>query len=285
MSGSGRAAGQSLVEFALIAPIVILLAMATWDGGSVLREQIVLQQAARDGARAGATAYGGATNTIVTDAVLASASDLPALTGQMVTITRSNPQSISVSVGYPHTLITPVLRQLWGSGGTLTLAASATFFVPQLTPTPAAVVPSTPTATPSPTPTITPTPTPAVPNPCSAIPDGQQLPALSNNTGYWCTLAVTSSSFIIAFWQDNFDPNNQIAMYLDNPSPFVGQTDPSQLDPRQITATNLATTFRAGNGVLWGSSSCVQAGSYSIYFFNRGSAFAASIGNVSSVGC
>ena len=46
-----RSRGQSLVELALVAPILILLAMSVWDGGSVLREQVVLQQAARDGER------------------------------------------------------------------------------------------------------------------------------------------------------------------------------------------------------------------------------------------
>jgi hypothetical protein len=290
---AGGAAAQSLVEFALIAPIVILLAMATWDGGSVLREQIVLQQAARDGARVAATAYGGATTAIVTDAVLASATDLPALTGQMVRVSKPNPQSITVSLRYPHTLITPVLRQLWGSSGTLTLVASATFFVPQLTPTPAAVVPSTPTATPSPTPTvtpsdtptptITPTPTPTLVNPCSS--SSQSLPALNNNTGYWCTLSASSASKIVASWQDNFDPNNQILVYLNNPGPFVGQTDPSSLDPNKISSTNLATIDRGGTGVLRGSTTCVQPGIYSIYFFNRGNSYPASSGNVSTTGC
>jgi hypothetical protein len=46
----------------------------------VLREQVVLQQAARDGARVAATGYGSAvTDSTVSDAVLASAADLPAL--------------------------------------------------------------------------------------------------------------------------------------------------------------------------------------------------------------
>ena len=151
---------QSLVEFALIAPIIILLAMATWDGGSVLREQVVLQQAARDGARVAATSYGGATSSIVQDAVLASAADLPSLrnTPSYFTLS-SDSQSVTVRLAYAHALITPVLRQLWG-GGTLTLSASATFYLPKQTPVPAVITPSTPVPTATPTPTLTPTPTP-----------------------------------------------------------------------------------------------------------------------------
>ena len=69
-TGRARGPGQSLVELALVAPIVIMLAMLAWDGGSVLREQVVLQQAARDGARVAATAYTpGAPQSLVTDAV------------------------------------------------------------------------------------------------------------------------------------------------------------------------------------------------------------------------
>src|SRR5205807_1319840 len=170
MSGVRRAASQSIVEFALIAPALIILAMAAWDGGSVLRELLVLQEAARDGARAGATAYGGvppgtggSVPPIIAHAVTASASDLPALTSQMITITSSDAQSITVTVRYPHTLITPVLRQLWG-GGTLMLSANSTFFVPQMTPTTGTIVPSTPTPTPIPTATPVPRTATAVPS-------------------------------------------------------------------------------------------------------------------------
>jgi Flp pilus assembly protein TadG len=311
----GRRRGQSIVEFALIAPLLIILAMAAWDGGSVLRELIVLQQAARDGARADTSAFGGA-QTVVANAVLASAADLPALTAQMVSVTSSDAQSVTVQVRYPHALITPVLRQLWG-GGTLMLSASATFYVPQLTPTPLSITPSTPTptatptvaptstatsiaptatptststprptATPTLTPTVTPTATPVLPNPCSAIPNAQSLPALGNNTGYWCTVRTTTSSVIVGNWQDNNGPNNQILIYLDNPNPFVGQPDPSLLDPNKISATNLAVSFRTSDNVLWGgTSSCADPDTYSVYFYNRGNAFPASTGNVSTFSC
>ena len=154
-----------------MAPILILLAMAAWDGGAVLREQVVLQQAARDGARVAAMAYGqdgvsGVPLATIDATVKASAADLAGLSATpgylAVTYPTSPAQSVKVTLRYDHTLYTPVLRRLWGgANGVVTLQASAVFLVPQLTQTPAAIVPSTPLPTPTPTlvPTVTPTPT------------------------------------------------------------------------------------------------------------------------------
>jgi Flp pilus assembly protein TadG len=306
---------QSLVEFALIAPILILLAMAVWDGGSALREQVVLQQAARDGARVATTSYGGAQQSVVQDAVLTSATDLPTLsaTANYLTIT-SDPQSVTVRLQYAHQLITPVLRQLWSGGrGTLMLSASATFYLPQMTPTPGAVVPSTPipsvtptptftptltpvpsasatqtpsgptatptaTRTPTGTPTVTPTATPTLPNPCSVT---LSIPALANNTGYWCTLRFSVSSEILANWQDSGEPNNQLPIYQN--TPFAGQSDPNTSAPPNGA---IGTIYRAPDGSLWGATNgCVQPGTYTVYFFNRGSAFPASSGSVAAYAC
>jgi Flp pilus assembly protein TadG len=302
---SARTRAQSLVEFALIAPVVILLAMAAWDGGGMLREQLILSQAARDGARVGATAYAGSLtssnlSSLIQHAVLASAaSDLPGLSASSVTVdTTSDTSSVTVQVQYVHTLATPVLRQLWSAGrGTLTLTGRATFYAPGLTPVPATVVPSTPiptptptrtptpvpsrTATVTPTPTRTPTPaptaTPSLPSPCDTIPNSANLPALSNNTGYWCTLRITTSAFILASWFDNFDPNNSIAVYPNNP--FAGRPDPTGTDPGSI-ASNLAIGFRGYS--LFAVTGCLQPGTYTTYFFNRGSSFPTSDADVSA---
>ncbi len=206
------------------------------------------------------------------------------------------------------------MRQLWGgSSGTVMLQASATFYVPQLTPTVADIVPSTPTSTPSPTPTATPaltatatpgptstatpTGTPQLPNPCSDTPNTNLIRPLGNNSGWWCTLQLTTPSAIITYWQDNGGPNNQILIYLNNPSPFVGQPDPSPLDPNKISNTSLAFNYRTANGWIWGYTYgpgpanplpppvCVGPGTYSIYFYNRGNAFPSSNANVNAVGC
>jgi Flp pilus assembly protein TadG len=269
-----RTTGQSLVELALVAPILILLAMAAWDGGSVLREQVVLQQAARDGARVAATGYGSAVpDTIVSDAVTASAADLPALpnTPSFLTITR-DPQSVRVQLRYAHALITPVLRNLWGGGqGTITLGASATFYLAQLTPVPSPVVLSTPM--------------PGLRNPCSLYPASQSIQALGTNVGYWCTLRITVSSLIGANWQDNGDPNNQLLIYSTSPDPFASKPDPVAESPAFVPSGELADGFRTGNSLSVITSSCQAAGVYTVYFFDRGGAAPASSGSVTTYPC
>jgi Flp pilus assembly protein TadG len=282
-----RARGQSLVELALVAPILILMAMSAWDGGSVLREQVVLQQAARDGARVAATGYGQSVSVAtICSAVAASAANLSDLTCALGNITYPTVDTVQVRLTYAHALVTPVLRQLWAGGlGTMTLTASATFYLPQLTPVPATIVPTGPTATPTlvptatstatptrtatPTPTVTPTrtPTPAPSFPCSGVPNSAPIPALASNQGYWCSIAVAASSYVAADWQDNNDPNNQIAIYQASPGPFAGQPDPLTASPPN---GNLATDFQS-NGVLWGTTTACQApGNYAVYFFNQG---------------
>jgi hypothetical protein len=124
-----------------------------------------------------------------------------------------------------------------------------------------------------------------IPNPCILLPTPLAVPALSNNFGYWCTLRITASAVLVVNWQDNDSPNNQILIYLNNPSPF-NQQDPSSLDPNKITATSLAVDFRASDGVLWGASlGCLQPGTYSVYFYNRGNTFVASSASVSTLDC
>ena len=111
--------------------------MSAWDGGSVLREQVVLQQAARDGARVAATGYGQSTSvaTICAAVTASSAIELSGLTCAASNVTYPTVDTVQVRLTYAHALITPVLRQVWAGGlGTFTLTASATFYLPQLTP-------------------------------------------------------------------------------------------------------------------------------------------------------
>jgi hypothetical protein len=284
---------QSLVEFALIAPVVILLAMAAWDGGSVLREQVVLQQAARDGARAAATAYGpGAPLLVVQDAVLASAADLPGLTSTPGYLSLSYPdaQSVNVRLQYAHALITPVLRQLWGGGqGTVTLSASATFYLPQLTPVPATIVPSTPiptaTATPTqtPIPTVTPTPTrtaipsptpTATPTPGSSIcARNFAVPPLENNSGYYATLQLTVPSVIAAGWTINESEGGLIELSIYAGNPFAGVSNPtptSYVPAQQPLFSNSANANSSSVVSVTSLPQLEPAGTYSVFFFKQG---------------
>jgi hypothetical protein len=126
---------------------------------------------------------------------------------------------------------------------------------------------------------VPPTPTPTLPNPCTNIPNAQPLPALGNNTGYWCTIRLTTSAVILGGWADNSDSNDQIMVYLNNPGPFVGRPDPSTLDPNNLTSfNNQAFDFRGST--LFGITPCLGPGTYSVYFYNRGSATPASLASV-----
>jgi Flp pilus assembly protein TadG len=271
-----RARGQSLVELALVAPILILLAMSVWDGGSALREQVVLQQAARDGARVAATGYGTAVlNSVVADAVVASARDLPGLssTPGYLTISYPDAQSVQVRVTYAHSLITPVLRQLWSGGsGTISLQASATFYLPQLTPVPATLVP-TPTPTPTQTPLPTPTPLPtATPTPgITTCRYTITVPVLSNNSGYWFVVQLTDPSYLDVTWTmaGGDKENIELFIYSNTPTnPFSGQPDPTSLAPPSGDLVNdrgnvSSLEVRTPQSNL--------TGSFSVYFFKRGS--------------
>src|SRR5262245_33486493 len=53
--GSGRSRGQALVEFAIIVPVFLMIAFATVDFGMALDASIGISNAAREGARLGAT--------------------------------------------------------------------------------------------------------------------------------------------------------------------------------------------------------------------------------------
>jgi hypothetical protein len=159
-------------------------------------------------------------------------------------------------------------------------------------------VPSTPlpTVTPTPTPTATPTVTPiptatrtatstATPSAplnvlCPIYPATVSVQPLNPNYGYWCTLQLTASSFIVGNWQVNNDPNKQLLIYPN--TPFAGPSDPVQTAP---PGGSLSVSWRDAQGQLWAATSCVPPGTYSAYFFNSGSAWGASTGFVALVGC
>jgi Flp pilus assembly protein TadG len=248
--------GQALVEMALVAPIVILLAVAAWDGGSILREQVILQQAARDGARAAATDYApGAAQAVVANAVQASAADLPALisTPGYLTISYPNAQSVEVRLRYAHVLITPVLRQLWAAGqGAVVLSASAVFYLPPQTPVPATIVPSTPaptptltaspTATPTPQPTATPSPTPSPTPGITTCTLQVTVPPLQNNSDYLVSVQLTVPSYIAVTW-DAGSTRQNIALAISSGPYLVTASDNATTLALRTPETNLTGPF------------------------------------------
>jgi hypothetical protein len=285
---------QSLVEFALVAPILIAVAMLVWDGGGVVREQVVLQQAARDGARAGAAGYGASVPAgTVKLAVVESAKDLPGLTIANVSVNYAPDDTwVRVDVSYDHALSTPGLRQVWGGGAPkFHMTASATFSLPQPTPVPSTVVLSTPipTETPTPTPTPVPTATPVPPTPTPAPPTAvpvftptrtptalpatatpvppprtcnYAIPTLARNTGFYGVIQTTSPGTIRAVWTM---PGSARSIELDiyAGTPFAGQPNPTSKKPpggALASGKGNVTKLDVTTGV-------VPAGTYTVYIY------------------
>lgn len=174
----GRSRGQSLVEFALVLPVFLVLLGTAIDAGRMFFSYVAITNGAREGA-----IYGG----MNPDCDTASACPNPQNvtyrvtqeTGAGVTVTvtcfapNGTPRATltactkgdtyRVRVEQTFTLLTPLVRVFFGDTVNLAAQASAVVFNPGQynTPTP------TPTATPVPTPTPIPTPTPVATPTCT----------------------------------------------------------------------------------------------------------------------
>jgi|LGVF01.2.fsa_nt_gb Flp pilus assembly protein TadG len=100
--------GQSLVEFALLIPLLILILMAIIEFGFMFNAYITISNASREGARLGSL---GGSDAAVTERVADTTDHLNQ--GDMtVTVTpalRSRGDMITVEVNYDYQLITPII--------------------------------------------------------------------------------------------------------------------------------------------------------------------------------
>jgi Flp pilus assembly protein TadG len=175
--------GQSLVELALILPVMLLLFAGALDLGRVFYSQITIENAAKEGALEAArnpTSFDNTkpcdkdTNRVLCLVLNEAKGSMYEITAADVTLACSpspcptSPSlgdTVTVRVAGHFTLLTPLLAQIVGP--TVTLSASS---VAQLgiepdpgagpTPTPTPVPTPTPTPDPGATPTPAPTPTP-----------------------------------------------------------------------------------------------------------------------------
>ena len=109
--------GQSLVETAIVLPLVILIVFGTIEFGRVFNAYLVVSNASREGARAAAVGKSNAEiNTMITD----KASTLGAVT---VTINPSGNRTygseVTVTVNHNLNLLVPVIRNIIAPGGIL----------------------------------------------------------------------------------------------------------------------------------------------------------------------
>lgn len=115
--------GQSMVEFALVLPIILVVCFATIQFGYTLNNYLILTGLARDAARVGSY-----TNDDEAIKNYISANN-PSLDGSKITITiipdettgRKSGDPLTVNLGYPVTLLIPSFESMLG-GKTLSSA-------------------------------------------------------------------------------------------------------------------------------------------------------------------
>ena len=178
----GRTNGQSLVEFAFILPIFLVMVAGAVDLGRMFYSYVTIEGAAREGSFYGASRpecdVASATCPDPSNVTWRLNQDLSGLQGVTWTIqckdtggtARANSacaegDSYLVGVTYPFQLVTPILSSIIGTGFNISTSDSA--LVLNRAPGAAATPVPTPTPTPTPTPPPGPTPTPApTPAPC-----------------------------------------------------------------------------------------------------------------------
>jgi hypothetical protein len=90
--------GQSLAEFAVVIPVLALVVFAIFEFGNMLRVQIQLQNAVREGARF--TAIGGPANYLGTGVAGGGSTGCPS-TADIQTVVRSVSAGLAINVSAP----------------------------------------------------------------------------------------------------------------------------------------------------------------------------------------
>ena len=123
MSGFGRSEdGQELVEYAILLPVLLLLLFGIMEAGGLIYSYNTIANAAREGARYGATHPGDSAG--VEDAARRLASGLMA---EALTVdTTMDGTRVRVEVSYSYGLTVAMIVQAFGGNSTLGLTAVST---------------------------------------------------------------------------------------------------------------------------------------------------------------
>ncbi|PGS51940.1 TadE/TadG family type IV pilus assembly protein [Bacillus sp. AFS041924] len=106
--------GQSLVEFALVLPLLAMLILAIVDFGRIYHVYLTLDHAGREAARAASI---GKDDTTIKSVAVNDASSIN-LTTDQVSIspsTRSSGSDVRITITYPVDFLTPVIGQIIGT--------------------------------------------------------------------------------------------------------------------------------------------------------------------------
>ncbi len=126
MKSRRKSTGQSLVEFALTLPLVLLLVFTFLDLGRAVYYKSVLNNAVREGAR-----YASVRKEVTSEEVV----DYMDSYSVAEQFSYPNPaftydgDYVTVSASYEFSPITPFLAQLLGEGNTLMLTAESTMLL------------------------------------------------------------------------------------------------------------------------------------------------------------
>lgn len=218
--------GQALVEFALVAPVMLLLLLVAVDFGRLFFSYVAVNNAAREATfhaaahasdssfdqaayeaavtqaalreLAGQGQGGEGALTVSVPSCIDAASGTPVACALAADFAAGIGNQVSVSVSRPFTFITPLIGDLFG--GQVMLAASATAPVlnrldvsvlagPSQSPT------STPTPTPTPEPTASPTPEPTLPPGETPTPSPEPTPTPSPTPPPTCNVPDFKNGF------------------------------------------------------------------------------------------
>lgn len=267
LATSDRSRGQSLVELALVTPILLLLLLAAIDLGRVFYVKIAVANSAREGAIMAAqdpSSWSSGAACSSSNKVMCAA--LRESTGSWVTITPSDVTLIchgacsstygnraKVTVTGHFSLLTPLLSGFTG-GQNITLQESAEadilaypagagFPTPAPTPTPTPAPTPTPTGPPAPTPSPTPTPTPM---PTCAPPSVNFTTSQQNKNAavvFTSGSAPTTGSCAISYYRWDFGDGTTSAGSLPSASHDYGKANEGVTFNVTLTVTTPGGTY------------------------------------------
>ncbi len=259
----GRTRGQSLVELALVTPLLMMLLLGAVDLGRFYAARITVTNAAREGAAAAAEAPG-SSSEIIAAATRESQGSFVTVLGSDVAIscqpscTKTYGTRVTVTVTGRFQVLTPIMWVFTG-GSNVTFASGATADVvvvpaaagvppsPSPSPTPSPSPSPTPTPapsqTPSPTPTPTPTPTPA---PTCAPPTVAFTTSQQNKNWPVAFVSIatpTSGTCAISYWRWDYGDGTTDAGNLPTTSHDYGSANKGRTFNVLLTVTTPAGTF------------------------------------------
>ena len=203
-----RSLGQSLVEFAIVLPVFLVIVSAAVDLGRMAYGRITIANVAREASFQAAqtpTSYlagqacNTSTNLVICRGILESKGSVVTVNPADITLTCAPSctgamgNTVTVKAVGRFTLLTPVMAAFFG-GSTVTFSSSATNQINALPPSPTAAPTPTPTPTPTPAPTPTPSPTPVPTASCGGVSAGFTYTSSPSSKQSPVTVTVTDTT-------------------------------------------------------------------------------------------